>query len=434
MGRWERQWWEPADSAPNRRDRSGGQYQTYLPDPLLTRPIMVSPALQQQAWHAEEAVRVLAQHRESTALEGLARLLLRSEAIASSRIEGLQVSPQNVALAEFAHDEDLGETSLGRNAQLVANNVIALRTATADPRATITTDTVDALHRALLPDHTPPGMRGVQNWLGGSNWSPLEAEYVPPPAEAVTPLMADLVEYSSGALHAALVQAGVVHAQFETIHPYTDGNGRVGRALIHTVLARRGLVRAATVPVSMVLLTRSDDYVRALTAYRYGPDDDPTAAVEQWLRLFLEAVQTATTIAEGFATQLAELREQWQSALITSRTARGLRAQLRQDSAAARLVASLAQTPVLTARSVQHSLGVSNPAARGALDELATAGILTPRRVARGTTGFLATDVFAVLTSTERRLASTRFDTRVVKPNRATPAVPIHQNAPSREA
>lgn len=425
MGDWQSWTWTPSDDAPTRRDRRAGPYRTYLPDRLLTAPVVLSTELHRRSFEVEGSVRELVNDDSASALEGLARLLLRSEALASSRIEGLQVSPQNAALAEFARDEGLTETSFTRNAQLVANNVRALRQASrAAASVPFTLDTVDDLHRALLPDHHPAGLRVVQNWLGGSNWHPLDAEYVPPPHELVRPLMDDLAEYASGGLHAPLVQAAIVHAQFETIHPYTDGNGRVGRALVHAVLVRRGLVRTATIPISMMLLTRAEDYVRGLTDYRHSPPDDPRTAVEQWLVLFLDAVDAAVTIARHFAQQVLELSDEWAGALRTSRERTGVRGEPRSDSATARLLHSLPQTPVLTARSVQRSLDVSHQAARKSLEELTAARILTPRAVSRGTTGYLAMDLFDLLTSTERRLASTRFDTRASTPVRPVPARP----------
>lgn len=425
MGTWSEHSWAPSENAPNRRDRRAGAYCTYRPDLLMSRSFTLTPALHRRTAEVEDAVRALVAHDSSAALEGLARLLLRSEAIASSQIEGLQVGPQNVALVEFARDEGLTDTSFTRNAQLVANNVVALRDATATAvRQPLSLHVVDDLHRALLPDHQPPGLRTVQNWLGGSSWHPLDAEFVPPPPELVRPLVEDLVSYAAGGLHAPLVQAGIVHAQFETIHPYTDGNGRVGRALVHAVLVRRGLARTATLPISMVLLTRSQDYVDALTAFRHGPDDDGSAAAEQWLALFLDATEAAVDIARGFAAAVDLLRNDWTDQVGRSRADRGLRPDPRRGSATSRLLATLPETPVLTARSVQRSLDVSHQAARAALDELATARVLATRQVARGTTGYLATDVFALLTTTERRLASTRFDTRASAPVRPVPALP----------
>ena len=143
---------------------------------------------------------------------------------------------------------------------------------------TLTVDHVVELHRSLLPEEPRHhGLRTVQNWIGTSSRSPIGAAYVPPAPEQVPELMADLVDYINGAAHAPLVQAAVIHAQFETIHPFTDGNGRVGRALIHTVLSRRGLTDRAVLPISLVLATLRDQYIAGLTAFRHS---SPTGSAE----------------------------------------------------------------------------------------------------------------------------------------------------------
>jgi Fic family protein len=126
--------------------------------------------------------------------------------------------------------------------------------------------------------------------------------------------MSDLAEYLSGAVHAPLVQAALVRAQFETIHPFADGNGRVGRALIHTVLTRRGLTRTAVFPISLVLLTRSQEYVAGLTSYRYdgaAGSSAATAGINGWLTVFLQAVDVAVEQARQFIVDLDDLRERW---------------------------------------------------------------------------------------------------------------------------
>lgn len=267
----------------------------------------------------------------------------------------------------------------------------------------------------------------MQNWIGGSSWNPIEAQFVPPPPELVPDLMADLVGYINGAVHAPLVQAALVHAQFETIHPFTDGNGRVGRALIHTVLTRRGLTPSSILPISLVLATLRDRYIEGLTSYRYeGHPSDPlaTEAVERWLDVFVEAAGTAADQAQQFATEVAALSRTWTTRLADSRVRRGLRAAPRREAASTRLLRMLVEAPILTARTVQRLLGVSFPVARAGLEELAEAGILTRRSIDRGATGYAATEVFDLLRWTERRMASTRWDTRLSPPNRAVPAVP----------
>jgi Fic family protein len=337
-------------------------------------------------------------HRVVTLLEGLARFLLRSEAIASSRIEGLQVSPQQVALFELAAGEGLPTSGLTRNARLVANNITVLRQAASElaSAAGVTVEGINSLHRALPPDERLHGLRSMQNWIGGSDWHPLDAEFVPPPPELVPQLMTDLVEYLGGATHAPLLQAALVHAQFETIHPYADGNGSVGRALIHTVLTRRGLTPTAILPISLVLLTRSDDYIRALTSYRHAGEPAERSAGEglaAWVQLFLDASETAVDQAARFAAELDELQISWRERLAARRAERGVRERPRSGSAVARLVEALPEVPMMTTRSVQRLLDLSFPAARAAVEELADAGIVARKRVDRGTTGYLAIEV-----------------------------------------
>ena len=428
MARWVEADWEHADlTMVPRADRLFGPYRRYEPDLVTSRPLSMSREANQAATVAERAVRELTNGPGAHALEGLARFLLRSEAIASSLIEGIAPSPQQVALAELAQDEDV--RGFSDQARLVANNITVLRRAgnelaTADA---ITVEDVEALHRALLPVETHHGLRRVQNWLGGSAWHPLSAEFVPPPPEQVPALMADLVDYMNGSVHAPLVQAGIVHAQFETIHPFTDGNGRVGRALIHTVLTRRGLTPSAVLPVSLVLSTLRDRYVEGLTSYRYaGPPEsgEAAAAVAAWLDVFLHATTVAAEQARLFAGQIAGLQNEWETKLAEHRTAQGRREVPRADSATSRILRTLPEVPILTSRTAQRRLAVSFPAARAALEELADAGILARRSVERGTTGYTATDVFSLVTHAERQLASTRWDTRVSPPNRSVPVLP----------
>jgi Fic family protein len=428
MASWSPASWEPSvtDGLP-RADRRHGPYRRYLPDELLDRPLRVSQDVGRRATAAEREIRRLTAQSPARALEGAARFLLRSEAIASSLIEGIAPSPQQVALAELAQSEDV--RGFSDQARLVANNITLMHQATHDLAGADDVSVADivAVHATLLPDERHHGLRTVQNWIGGSNWHPLDADFVPPAPERVGPLMEDLVAYLNTSAHAPLMQAAVVHAQFETIHPFTDGNGRVGRALIHTVLTRRGLTPAAVLPISLVLSTLRDRYIQGLTAYRYdaAPTDQvATEGVNLWLVTFIDAATVAVEQARQFANDLDDVVGQWQQRVGSYRTSRGLRSAPRDDSASARLLAALPEAPILTSRTVQRLLSVAFPSARSALEELAEAGVLIRRKVERNTTGYIARDVFDLLGHTERRLASTRWDTRLAPPERPAPARP----------
>lgn len=421
-------YWDPDPSyGLTARDRRGGSYCTYLPDLLATRPLTVPSELSARAAHVERTVRALGTGAQARGLEGIARFLLRSEAIASSMIEGISPSPQQVALAELAQDESI--RGFSEQARLVANNITVLRRASRGlvDIDTVTVDNIVDLHSALLPDERHHGLREVQNWIGGSNWHPLDADFVPPPAGEVPGLMADLVAYLNGSLHGPLLQAGLMHAQFETIHPFTDGNGRVGRALIHTVLSRAGLTPVAVLPLSLVLSTLSDRYVNGLCAYRYPADStDMTAisGVTQWLHSFVEAAGVAAEQAGRLAREITETQIEWSSRLGNHRMRSGLREEPRTGSTTARILAMLPEAPIMTTRTVQRLLGVSFPAARAALEELADSDILSRKNVDRSTTGYVAREILDLVGVAERRLASTRFDTRISPPRRPVSAPP----------
>lgn len=428
MGSWEFAHWESdLDSGVPRADQRSGQYARYVPDLLNGAWLAVSPEVSRHAASVERRTRAL-NGAGAEGLAAIARFLLRSEAIASSQIEGIAPSAQQVALAELGQSEAVRGVS--EQAKLVANNMTVVREATTRlvERDAVTVDDIVDLHRSLLPDDPRHhGIRTVQNWIGRSNWSPVGAEFVPPDPARVPALMADLVDYLNSAAHAPLIQAAMVHAQFETIHPFTDGNGRVGRALIHTVLARRGLTEQAVLPVSLVLATLRDRYVEALSCYRHESAPGSTAsaaATNEWLATFIDAAAIAAAQSEQIMTAIAALREEWAARLSAYRTSIGQRPVPRSDSAAARLLHQLPEAPVVTTGTLTRIFGISFPAASAGLDELHQAKILSTKSIERGARAYLAREVLDLITLSERALASTQFDTRAASPNRGVPAVP----------
>src|SRR5207237_8922679 len=132
-------------------------------------------------------------------------------------------------------------------------------------------------------------IRQDQNWIGGRGLSPADATFVPPPENRVTALLEDLVEFLDLDDLPAVAQAAIAHAQFETIHPFGDGNGRAGRCLIHVVLRRRGLTPLFVPPISIVLATNAKRYIAGLVEFREGRVDD-------WIGVFADA---ATAASEG---------------------------------------------------------------------------------------------------------------------------------------
>jgi Fic family protein len=264
-------------------------------------------------------------------------------------------------------------------------------------------------------------LRRTQNWIGGSSYNPCAASFVPPPPEHVGPLLDDLLRYVDGDTHSPLVQAAIAHAQFETIHPFADGNGRTGRALIHVILRRRGLAPGFVPPISLVLATWATDYVAGLTAFRHlDAADAPgrSVAAETWLRTMATATTRACLDAGRYATRIDELAEDWRRRL----------GRVRAGSAVARLLDVLPGVPVLTVESAAGLVDRSTVRTGEAVNRLAAAGIVRQREVGRQRYRiFEVPDVLALFTALERSLASPTGDTSVQPPVRRVPGRPDGQ-------
>src|SRR5438874_7211021 len=236
---------EPGSGLP-RRHRQPGEYQAYAPDPLTGRRISVDGQVAADVADAEAAI--VRFDSESSALadtEALARLLLRAESVASSKIEGLEIGGRRLLHADAVRQ--LGQEVRDVTAREVLGNIDAMSWATGSIAAgdEISVGTLLEIHRRLLVgtrlESQAGRIRTEQNWIGGSDYNPCSAAFVPPPPELVPELLADLCSFCNEDSLPAVAQAAMAHAQFETIHPFVDGNGRTGRALIHMLLRRRGL-------------------------------------------------------------------------------------------------------------------------------------------------------------------------------------------------
>jgi Fic family protein len=190
------------------------------------------------------------------------------------------------------------------------------------------------------------------------------------------PLLTDLLHYVNGDDHSPLVQAALAHAQFETIHPYADGNGRTGRALVHVVLRRRGLAPVFVPPISLVLATWADSYVAGLTEFRHLAEPDSTersTAAAEWLRLFASATTRACHDAEQYADRIDTMTAEWRKQL----------GRVRADSGIDRLLGVLPGAPVVSVESASALIGRSKARTTDAVNALADAGILRQRNVGK---------------------------------------------------
>ena len=402
-------WLPISDSGLPRRDRRGCEYEAYVPDHLVGREISLSGGTAADVTDAERAVeRLNNETRSLVDSEAVARLLLRAEAVASSRIEGLEVGARRLLKAQVA--AGLGEDASDVTAIEVLNNIEATRWAV-DSLADVDRLTVDHLleiHKRLLTgtrlEQHAGKLREQQNWIGGSSYNPCSAAFVPPPWERVRDLLEDLCEFCNGDELPAVAQAALAHAQFETIHPFIDGNGRTGRTLIHVILRRRGLAPVVVPPVSLVLATWSQDYVNGLTATRYRSDASSQEAMEgldEWVGLFASAMTRAIGDAEAYEQRVAEVRGAWREALD----------RVRANSAVDLLLNALPGAPVITVASAATVIGRSEQAVNEAIPRLVDAGVLTQTTVGRRNRAFEALDLINAFADLELRLASPDGDT-----------------------
>jgi len=402
-----------------RRDRVPCDYEAYVPDPLIGRKIVLDGDVAADVADAEAAiVRLNADARALVDTEALARILLRAEAVASSRIEGLEVGARRLLHAEVIRG--LKEASSDVTATEVLGNIDAMvyGVDAVEPGGPITVDVLLEVHRRLLAgtrlEEYGGRFREEQNWIGGSSYNPCSAAFVPPPHEYVEELMADLCAFSTTDDLPAVAQAAIAHAQFETIHPFVDGNGRTGRALIHLILRRRGLAVRVLPPVSLVLATWAQSYIDGLTQFRFvGSPTSPKAVegINTWVGRFAGACTRSVADATTFEERAAALEEQWRERLGT----------IRANSGTDRLLRSLPGAPILTVDSAAALIGRTFKPASDAIERLVDAGILRQVTVGRRNRAFEVPEVIAAFTDLERQLASPEADTRTSKPVRTVP-------------
>ena len=338
----------------------------WLPDPVGALDLTLSPDTVTLVRRAGAAA-VRAGEYLPPNWEPSARLLLRSEGVASSFVEGLRTPLVEVAVAE------LDDRIVSPTAAWVADNLVVVRQAVDEARTgELTVERLQAWHARLmehsrLPDEGRGAFRTELGWVGGS--SPRDAAYVAPPPEAVPALVGELVDFANRTDLDPVTQAAVVHAQFEMIHPYGDGNGRLGRVLIGWVLVRRTPMRVPP-PVSVRIARDAGGYLSGLYLFRSGP-------VDQWVNWFAGVLEGAAGRTIVLAERLRTSMHGWREVLHD----------LRSDAAAHALVEVLPESPVLSVAWAAERLGVSKPAARSAVAALVDRDLLRPLAVDRVTRG-----------------------------------------------
>lgn len=345
----------------------GEDVRAFVPAPLppADPPLVLDDRL--TALHAE-AVTAVGKLGVAGAMVPSAQWFLygfvRKEAVVSSEIEGTQATLQDVVTFEATKQAERPD-----DVRDVCNYVDALTFARKEIASAkglpLSTRLLCEAHKRLMrgvrgADKMPGEVRRSQNWIGGTR--PGNARFVPPPPEVVPELMAQLEKW----LHSAdalppLVRAGLAHVQFETIHPFLDGNGRIGRLLITLLLEHWGLLKSPMLYLSLALKRRQQQYYAHLTAVRDGGD------WEGWTAFYLECVREAADDGVRAAERLFALLGKDRARLIA------------HDSVtvpAVRLLDLLPSNPVVTLPLAIELLGVSKPTVIKAIEALEETGIL----------------------------------------------------------
>lgn len=404
--------WKATFEGETRRARKGGLYETYLPDPLRSRTFLLQGETAADLSDAERAVIELNSRAKALRnTEALARLVLRAEALSSSKIEGLVIGPRRILKAE------LNQSNHDEIAQEVLNNITAMDEALAEAvSGPITVETMQRIHAKLLANTRLASYAGVirteQNWLGGNSYNPCGAAYVPPPHEHVPELLEDLAVFCNEDSLPPLAQAAIAHAQFETIHPFVDGNGRVGRALVHVILRRRGLCPSVVPPVSLALATHGEAYIKELANYRHvGPADGLEAleGVNSWLSFFADCTISACKNASAFEANVERVKQGWLETV-------GKRTATLEEFAD-----TMAGRPLFTAATMAQATGKSLPTVNATIERFVQAGAVKQVNTGKRNRAFEAVGIIEAFVGFERASASTADNTAISKPSRPVP-------------
>lgn len=370
-----------------RRTSGKHAYSAYFPAPI-PRTLALQPSTVRLLADAEGALGQLAGvGRLVPNPDLLIRPYLLREALSSSRIEGTQAS-----LVEI-FETDAAGTAPNADVEEVVNYVEAMRWGLSRlEELPISSRLLCEMHRRLMAgvrgrERAPGELRKSQNWIGAPGSTIGTADFVPPPPSELGELLADWERFAHEEPDMPLlVQNALLHSQFETIHPFLDGNGRLGRLMLVFFLVARGRLPAPLLYLSAYLERKRQDYYDALQAIRDAGDPVP------WIELCLTAIATQATDAVGRAQQIIEIRERYREAAAALGTANALS-----------LVDLICENPVVTTRSIEERLAVSRPTALRLLRRMKEQGVLSESGTgARGQRRYAAKQLMAVVSGDDR--------------------------------
>lgn len=377
--------WSQQARGGTRADRMLSSIDATIP-PLIASLDYLPPV----ATIVDSETALLAVAQADTDAEGhsaaMSRFMMRTESVASSKIERITASAVDYAKALAGNRSNTSASSM-----VAASTALhSLVTAVAE-RGRFELEDLLVAHRALMEDDPFEAryagrMRDMQNWIGGSDHSPRGALHVPPAPGRVPELMDDLISYLNRDDIPVMIQASIGHAQFESIHAFTDGNGRIGRALISAVLRRRGVTRNAVVPLASGLLAKRDDYFAALGDYRHGR---PAPLIS----LLARSAHAAAVCSRESIARIKALPGEWAAEL-----------RPRAGSAVASLIPAFYDHPVMTAAEIEQRSGSSEQQTYKAIAQLAEIGFIVEITGRKRDRVWVAAELLAELDDLDRRI------------------------------
>jgi Fic family protein len=363
-----------------------GGFRAFMPKPLPPDPpLVVDEGLQSKLAMAERNLGRLDSISSFVPdPDRFVTMYVRQEAVLSSQIEGTQASLAELLEYQASEDAAAPTDDLGE----VVNYLKALRTGLQRlEELPVSSRLLREVHKILMsetrggdPSKTPGEFRRSQNWIGGTG--PADARYVPPPANEMSQAMSDLEKFLNNPKPTPLlIEIGLAHAQFETIHPFLDGNGRLGRLMITFLLKARQALSEPLLYLSHFFKVHREEYYDRLQAVRTDGD------WEGWISFFLTAVAQVADEAAVRARAIIALLEYDRARL---RSELGRRSGMALD-----LLDVLVEQPIITSQSVREKIAKSQPTIDQLLSELVRLGLLqetTGRRRGRRVsyTGYLA--------------------------------------------
>lgn len=353
--------WSQAQRQGPREDRMFNSVEVPLPPMIADRAPTLPSALVTAMEEAAREITVLDQSVHADGLSAVSSMLLRTESVASSKIEHVEASVPGYARAMHGSKANSSAVSM-----VAATTALQAMIEDVALSGEITLESLTTALHALMKDDPYESkfagrMRDMQNWIDGSDFSPRGALYVPPPPETVDSYMTDLIQFANRTDIHVLAQAAIAHAQFESIHPFTDGNGRIGRALVNTILRNRGTTTKVVIPIASAIVALTERYFDPLGEYREGK-------IAPIILAFAYASRVAASESLTTAKRLQQIPEDWRTRL----------GRVRSNSATHRLLSAITSNPVIAADDATRTLQAPTSSVYSSIDRLVGAGILVP--------------------------------------------------------